>query len=52
MSFTKGAFLFCDGTELDFVFIIPKSARLVRDVVVEVMTVLEKLYVVPGSGNT
>lgn len=46
MSFTRGVFLFCDGTELDFVFIIPKSARLVRDVVVEVAAVLEKLYVV------
>lgn len=46
MSFTRGVFLFCDGTELDFVFVIPKSARLVRDVVVEVAAVLEKLYVV------
>lgn len=46
MSFTRGVFLFCDGNELDFVFFIPKSARLVRDVVVEVAAVLEKLYVV------
>lgn len=46
MSFTRGVFLFCEGTELDFVFVIPKSARLVRDVVVEVAAVLEKLYVV------
>lgn len=46
MSFTRGVLLFCDGTELDFVFVIPKSAQLVRDVVVEVAAVLEKLYVV------
>lgn len=46
MSFTRGVLLFCDGNELDFVFVIPKSARLVRDVVVEVVAVLEKLYVV------
>lgn len=45
MSFTRGVLLFCDGNELDFVFVIPKSARLVRDVVVEVAAVLEKLYV-------
>lgn len=45
MSFTRDVLLFCDGTELDFVFVIPKSARLVRDVVVEVAAVLEKLYV-------
>lgn len=46
MSFSKGVLLFCDGTELDFVFVIPKSARFVRDVVVEVAAVLKKLYVV------
>ena len=46
MSFTRGVLVFCDGNELDFVFVIPKSARLVRDVVVEVAAVLEKLYVV------
>ena len=46
MSFTRGVLLFCDGNELDFVFVIPKSAQLVRDVVVEVAAVLEKLYVV------
>ena len=44
MSFTKGVFLFYDGTELDFVFVIPKSAQFVRDVVVEVSTILEELY--------
>ena len=27
MSFTRGVLLFCDGNELDFVFVIPKSAR-------------------------